>query len=443
MRRHAGIIPPIVKPHVHGGQFPDAGYYDALPRLQQHLPSKSMQLTAFDEGTGVWVRTSTGGTVANSSIHQAGTQSISISYSAAGNVHATRTYSPALDLSAADDIVFARVHITGAASIDQLKIYASNSNFAKYAHLVTPYNMGATGLKYNGYELRDGWNTFAFHRADITFTGGVFDWSAIDKIRMYVATSADFEVIFDELSICKNDLAKGIVIFSWDDQYASQYDTVAPLLAANGWVSSSFICGNSASVDDSPKPPNASEFRNLQRGGWDIACHSYTHSGAVHGLDYLTQEQIRFQEIEPNLAYLEDHGFGSCDFMATPYGRSPAPVQDVLRQYFSFVRQATYHTGDHAYVPQNCHPLMMTPDYARCNGLWNYTTAADLTAEVDRCVANKTIALLYGHNVITTPTETHHLATQVLVDTLGYIAGLGANGPEVLSFGQYFRKYGI
>ena len=155
--------------------------------------------------------------------------------------------------------------------------------------------------------------------------------------------------------VMKKQIPDKLVVFTFDDATASQYSVVAPLLKKYGFGATFFICEFPPNFKDSSKYMNWRQIKELDKMGFEVANHTWTHSN-VSGL---SKEQFIIQ-----LKYIED----KCDSLDIKVPTTFAyPGYGLSRSVMTILQDKGYHFaragGSRAYDPLTDHPLLV-PSWA-------------------------------------------------------------------------------
>ena len=101
------------------------------------------------------------------------------------------------------------------------------------------------------------------------------------------------------------------VILTFDDNYRSQYEFVAPLLEKYGFNATFFIY---CQLRDDPDELTWSEIRDLDKRGFDIQSHSMTHMN----LEHASNADLVY-EISESRYCIEDEIMSEVNVFATPF----------------------------------------------------------------------------------------------------------------------------
>ena len=166
-------------------------------------------------------------------------------------------------------------------------------------------------------------------------------------------------------------------------------------MQAHGFVGTYYIISSFIGTGDYM---NMSDLHALQNAGNEIGSHTVDHPD----LTYLTDAQIN-SECSQSKQLLQTNGFPATDF-AYPMGDSNSHVDSIVLQYYRSARYA-YGSGYLMSIPAN--PIQMSIPMGWGGETGNSNT--DLNQDksiVDQAQAANSWAIIFFHNIITTPLTT-------------------------------------
>jgi peptidoglycan/xylan/chitin deacetylase (PgdA/CDA1 family) len=171
-------------------------------------------------------------------------------------------------------------------------------------------------------------------------------------------------VSFDQLPTLDEEIARRVVLITFDDGYASFMDIAGPLLREYGFHATINIVGKHVGGFVSGQDPRLSwdECRMLVTGGLvEIGCHSYglhrwygniPRTGAIAALnERLAQDLMTFQEV-----YSKEMG-RSATVLAWPYGMHDSRSIEIAKQAgFHYILSSEsgylFRGGNHDGIPR-------------------------------------------------------------------------------------------
>ncbi|MBU0974655.1 polysaccharide deacetylase family protein [Patescibacteria group bacterium] len=228
-------------------------------------------------------------------------------------------------------------------------------------------------------------------------------------------------------------LTKGMVSFTFDDGFKSQYTNGYPILNQYGFKGTAYVIKNSIGANENYM--SLSDLHTLEDAGWEIGGHGETHAD----LNTLNEAQIRQEFGTGSYDYLINQGF-NVRSMATPYGRTVYnPSAKILSDYYEYVR--AYGSG----------ALLTYPLYYGKYGVpWEYTSWTGAQSKIDSAATNKEWAVFTQHGVSANDSILAPLAAYVAtknVDVVTFSEGMDRltyannSGSQITSANKRYIKY--
>jgi hypothetical protein len=195
----------------------------------------------------------------------------------------------------------------------------------------------------------------------------------------------------------------GVISFSFDDCWATQFTTAFPLLQAQGFPATIYTLVSNVDGTSMLTLDNLKQLQNTYR--WDIAAHAY--SGTAHNTRYinLTAAEIAI-DCDACINWLRDHGFKGYQHMAYPGGEFDYAGTDsvaVIRQKYKAARSIYYRIRET--YPVN------DPYRLRVWYVTNATSLANVQLAITRAVAAKEWCHLVFHSIVASPSVSTEWAT--------------------------------
>lgn len=159
--------------------------------------------------------------------------------------------------------------------------------------------------------------------------------------------------------ILKEKLPEKLVVFTFDDATASQYNVVAPLLKTYGFGATFFICEFPPNFTDSSLYMNWRQIKELNDLGFEIANHTQSHRQIT---------KLSKEEFIQELNYIEQ----KCDSVNIPVPKTFAyPGYGLNKETMETLKEKGYLIsragGSRIYNPEKDYPLLIpawaaTPD---------------------------------------------------------------------------------
>lgn len=177
-------------------------------------------------------------------------------------------------------------------------------------------------------------------------------------------------------------LTQGMVSFSFDDGYASQYDVARPILNAAGIKGTFYIVSGFLDGSD-PFYMDTTQMLAMNADGHEIGSHTRNHEF----LSQLTTAQMQ-SEIAGAKADLLALGATPVDTLAYPYGDYSAAVVDEVKAA-GYAGARSVNSG---YNDKLADRYLLMDQHVE-----NSTTLAEVKSYVDTALANKTWLILELH----------------------------------------------
>lgn len=220
----------------------------------------------------------------------------------------------------------------------------------------------------------------------------------------------------------------GVVSFTFDDGYLSQYTAARVALDKYGYGATAHVIQDLISVDGSSVTyMSLKNCHDLEdHHGWEIAAHSATNAdhSQAGGLAALSESALR-ANFETHKAWLLSEGFRGADLLAYPQGLFNDTTLRVARDYFSTARTTAFGYPETAPPP---YPLRMRSLPVQYNA-----ALASLTALVDRVKAHRGWGQFYLHEVRAGVSSGQSTDPTTFAGLVDYIA---AQGVPVLTVGE-------
>ena len=178
----------------------------------------------------------------------------------------------------------------------------------------------------------------------------------MNKLLQLILLSLTLSISFLANSqILKKNIPDKVVVLTFDDATASQYNVVAPLLKQYGFGATFFVCEFGANFNDSSKYMNWRQIKALYNMGFEVANHTLTHPA----VSQLSKEQFIYElnGIEKKCDSLNIHKPST--FAYPGYDLNLPVIETLKEQGYKFARAG----GSRPYDPRVDHPLLI-PSWA-------------------------------------------------------------------------------
>jgi peptidoglycan/xylan/chitin deacetylase (PgdA/CDA1 family) len=392
-------------------------------------------VTSMQAGHG-WTASNAGASNLNDTTTYAlGTQSASITTRADGIASTLTRSGLALNLAGTKQLRVL-IRVDGIDYLQGLNMYVSSDGMA--ANFGYIYIQSET-LDPSVRWLKDGewkWVTLPWQSATVT---GNPNLAAVDSLRIRVTSfsGTTCQVRLQAVQVIERRpvAAGGIVCFTYDDSYGSQYTIAKRDLDKYGWPGTAYTIVSSVQAGDAGNATylTTAQLQQMRRwSGWEIGLHAMTAANHNRGICTATNaangavfgaNPLSAAELDTDLADtvqwllgndLIDGYAGYC----YPQGRFNSTVQrQISRDGLAYARAMT-STG-------NCAETMPPADpYAiRCNTLDNNSTLSALQTRVDGVANHGGLLVFCCHDIVSSPANSTQFSIATHSALVDYIAG--------------------
>lgn len=173
-------------------------------------------------------------------------------------------------------------------------------------------------------------------------TGTEINWEKIQDYRVLVEDNkaGATTVLFGGVQIVDNDprYTNGVLSFTFDDCYGSQWEKLAPMLGEYGYKASLYLTVNAVNTATKLTLEQIQHLQNVQ--GWDVSVHVNEGAHNVNpetGMTTLT-ETVILNDLRAAQEKLAEWGLFSTNHWAIPSGRFDARFMNFTRELFSSAR---------------------------------------------------------------------------------------------------------
>ena len=219
--------------------------------------------------------------------------------------------------------------------------------------------------------------------------------------------------------------SEATVILTFDDGYKSDYSIVYPMLKARNIHSTHYIIPSMVGADSTRM--SWTEIKAMYNAGFDIECHSYTHSD----LTTMSSAQISNEMVLVNTAFT-NHGMSVPRHTAYPYGVCNDNVISAITPYRDTGRLVTWQNNGYYPVDSLKMPYEL-PCYP--------TDYGGTIAEIDKAIAGKYVLILGFHKISEKPSSTYEMSTSEFTSILDYIQSKNIRTETISEYyGETFIK---
>lgn len=384
------------------------------------LSQQDSVVTNFQAGHGWAFQTGTVGTQADdTSTYAAGTQSLRVITDGAGGVSSTRKTGLTLNLSS--KIIKIAVRVDDPTRVADLLLYLSSDSMATSASLrILPSTVPSPTWLQPGE-----WTVITLSLGDLITPANV-NLSSVNALQLRAKDRAagSFTVNFGGIWSATRSV-KGMVSFTFDDGWASQFDVARPALDAYRFPATLYVISDRVGQ---PGYVTADQLRTLQDvGGWEMGAHAHTLN--VHDTRFTNVSLgVLEADILAQKTWFQEQGLRVAENLAYPGGQFNPAVEGLMREHFASARSI--------YSVQR-----ETMPVARLTRLrsWSVTssdTLASVKAQVDAAAANGDWLILTFHKLTASPTVSTEWATADFQALVTYVA---SKGIDVKTVGEALR----
>lgn len=387
------------------------------PRTPRLKTGGVTYLSTFQSGHG-WSVTAGGGvtTPNDTTNYVLGSQCASGTTSGAGGACVIRKDAfTAVDLTA--NLIVALVKLSDPTRTNQVLLYAGSGGMTSF-FTIPAGNGGTVGV--SAFRASSEWTWLVFDAGVVQSTTGTPSKSAITDFQFYVQDKSG-----GAITISVNAIGyvpkpavypNGVVTFTWDDVYPSQYTVARPYLDKYGFGANAFVIVDKVGAAGGMTQAQLDELERYH--GWEIGGHAYTT--ANHNAGFSTLSTSALDDECYNLKnWLLTNGYRGADLFAYPLGDDGGSVPTTVGHYFSFGRHVVATPTQTQIVDNPMRVRTMT-------GFGNSLAASTITGIVDRAYSEGEWLIIYGHDLtssVTTPSTQYTTASfQTVVD---YVAAKG------------------
>jgi hypothetical protein len=425
-------------------------YSDA--RLARKLPFPNPKVlnhvTSMQTGHGWTVSNALSSALNDTSVFALGTQSATFTCKTDTTAATLTKTGLALDISASKQLRLL-LRIDGVENISGCTLYVSSDTMvANFGVLKIQNQTPDLAVRW----IKEGeWKWVTLNWADAAITGAP-NLAAIDSLRIRATglSGSSFTVHLQAVQVIerKNFASGGVVCFTYDDSYSSQYAIAAKRLDLYGYA------GTAYTIVENVQKGNAGNALYLTTAqlksmrdysGWEISPHAWSVANHNRGyapsaapVVYVGQHNaVRPDELDADLGrmrdWLSDNGLSDgYAGMAYPLGKFSTAVAAQMSYRLSYARAMTSSANAFETVPP------ADPYALRSAVMDNSSVLATMTGWVDACAANGSLLIFCIHEIVTPATTTTQV-TQANHDGLvDYVAGKA--GIRVMTLGNVMQS---
>jgi hypothetical protein len=358
------------------------------------------------------------------------------------------TLSPTLDISGTKQLRLL-IKVDNSDNINGMYLYVSSDAMVANFSAVPIQTINADpGVRW----IKDGeWKWVTVNVGSGTDTGTP-NFAAVNSLRIRLVSNSGFSstVHLQAVQVVerKSFASGGIVCFTYDDSYRSQYSLARVHLDKWGFPGTAFTIHSNITDGDGGNTSwmttqMLSDLRDYNR--WEIALHCDTltnhgrafsaatnaTTGTVYGTNPLSATELNTDitnELEWLMANNLTDGFiGHC----YPQGRFNTTVRRQMANRVAYARAMTATSNGMETIPP------ADPYAIRCYTLDNTTVLSTVQGIIDRVALHGGLAVFCIHDIVTSPSTSTQVSTANHQGIVDYVAG--KSGLRVMTLGDVMR----
>lgn len=173
-------------------------------------------------------------------------------------------------------------------------------------------------------------------------TGTEINWEKVQDYRVLAEDnkSGPTTVLFGGVQVVDHDprFTSGVVSFTFDDCYGSQWEKLAPMLGKYGYKASLYLTVDAVNAATKLTLEQIQHLQNVQ--GWDVSVHCDLGAHNVNAETGMTtlSETVILNDLRAAQEKLAEWGLFATNHWAVPSGRFDARFMDFSRELFASAR---------------------------------------------------------------------------------------------------------
>lgn len=373
------------------------------------IPKRSSTVTIFQTSHGFANNAGGSANLNDTTDFIFGSQAISCVTDGAGTAKTIKK-TAFTNIDASGSLPVIALKINSQTNVAALQLWLGSSNLANY------YRWEFKNTATQPWILDGEWAYLVLNWGDAT-TGGSPSRATITDAQFRIVDNATGTVTthFNLIGFIpeQNLYSHGVVCFSFDDAYESQFTTAKPILDAYGFPATAYVIRDYIGTTNRLTLDQCKKMRDYSH--WDISPHTTT--GTVHANRFtsLTSSQLD-EEFKDIKRWINENGFDPRT-IAYPGGEFNATVIDRVERHFIGAR--TVYQKPETLPPSRASKIKVGAY------LLNSTLTSTITAAIDLAYTNKQMLNIVAHNVITTPVESTDVSTANFQTIVDYVATKG------------------
>lgn len=370
-------------------------------------------VTTFAPGHGFSLASAAGTQTDDTSDFALGSQSLKlVSDGDDATVFSRNTALPTFDATGKQVVVWVKVDSTS--NINEMTLYLSSggslSSFYRW-HI-------DKGWPVAEFMNDSEWTAITLNFGDATVFGTP-DRALLDTAQVRVSDDGTAAATMWVGGIAlESEPASGVVSFTFDDGWDSQYDEARRKMDEYGFAGTAFIIR-----DGDPTKMDVAQLSALQNlNGWEIACHGKD----VYPSFTEAELDVEFRTTKD---WLTQRGLTGKVGVAYVGGQFDATVLKVARRHFQYAR-TTHGENMETWPPADPHRLRVFP-------VLNTTSAAAVAAAVTQAIDNNQWLILMFHKLVASSA----VSTEVdIADFETMVDDVASQGAAVRTVGDVIRR---
>lgn len=410
------------------------GYYARTTgSVPPPIPPAMTVISTFQSGHG-WTSANAGAAtnLNNTSSPVIGSQYATIQTTGAGSGTPARLTKTGLSVNMTGRKFALLMRVTNTANLDNVFLYAGSSGFAAYDNFQLDRYEDSRVLSW----WREGeWAWMVFGWETLNATVGTPPRSAEVDLRIAIVDKAgggSATVTADIAALASvaepTQAASGIVSFTFDDNWRSQYTLAKPILDGYLYPGTAYVIADVVGTSTQGREGSMSlaELQQLQNvNRWEVAAHSSTlaHHDATGGFGALSATELDAENLAMK-SWLKVNGFRGYEHLAYPQGIYNATVLDRTKAWYTSGRALNGFAND-TWPPNDVYRM-------RTCALNSGITLAAAKVRVDKAKAGKGWLIFLVHRLDTVADS----LTWVTSDFQSLVDYVNAQGLDVKTVGQ-------
>lgn len=310
-----------------------------------------------------------------------------------------------------------KIKIDNTRNLSSAHLYLGDSNLENFFKFKFRSSQGQKWITDND------WVTFSFPwTGSHTSITGSPDRSFITDAQIRIISNAEEAITMHVNQIAavkeQNIFPNGVLSFTFDDGYISQYSVVKPILEAKLFSATAYIIAKN--IGNGKSYMTLANLKSLEQSGWEIAAHSY--SGKSHGEKYTS---LTLDELEKDIIYMRQwlisNGFSGYNHCAYPNGSfkndQTENILPLIRAYYTSCR-TIHELHRESIPPSDAHKL-------RVYYITNVESLEAAKTAITHAQENKEWIILVFHKITENPTHSTEWSKNHFQKLVNFVDDIG------------------